>query len=41
MTQVSGVKHGTGARSPWPNDGKMMYTDIDFEKSSHLSTTYI
>ena len=39
MTQVTWVKHGTGFGYLRPNDGYMMFTDIDFEYHSHLSTT--
>jgi len=38
MTQVALVKHGTGVGHRRPIDGYMMYTDIDFEYHSHLST---
>ena len=31
MTQVAGVKQGTGVRYLRPNDGWIMYRDIDFE----------
>jgi len=40
MTQVAQVKYGTGVRYLRPIGGKMMYTYIDFEYHSHLSTTF-
>jgi len=40
MTQAAWVKQTTGGRGLWPVDGYMMYTDIDLEYLSHLSTSF-
>jgi len=39
--QVAWALHGTCVWTLRPSDGFMMYTDIDLEYHSHLSTTYI
>ena len=41
MAQVAWAFHGTCVWTSRPFDGYMMYTDIDLEYQSHLSTTYI
>jgi len=41
MAQVARAFHGTCAWTSRPFDGYMMYTYIDLEYHSHLSTTYI
>jgi len=41
MAQGAWEFHGTCAWTHMPFDGYMMYTDIDLEYHSHLSTTYI
>jgi len=40
MTEAAWVKQSTGGRGLWPVDGYMMYTDIDLEYHSHLSSTF-
>ena len=40
MTQVAWGKHGTGVRYHRSVDGYVMYTGIDFEYHSYLSTTF-
>jgi len=41
MAQVAWAFHGTCVWTLRPFDGYMMYTDIDLEYHSHLSTTNI
>jgi len=43
MTQAAWVKQSTGDIGLWPIDGHnkiIMYTDIDLEYHSHLSTSF-
>jgi len=40
MTHVPLKKQTTGGRGLRPVDGYIMYTDIDFEYNSQLSTTF-